>query len=51
MHFGKSNQVTNFSLIGRLQFAVPAADTNEAAIYSGNIMAGPLVKALGDHSH
>ena len=41
-HFGTSNQLTHFSLIGQLQFAAPASGTNGATIYSGNISAGPF---------
>ncbi len=42
LHLGTSNELTGFSLIGELQFAAPASDTNGAAIYSGVISAGPF---------
>lgn len=48
-HFGVSNQITHFSLAGRLQYATPAAGTNEAAIYSGVLTAGPIGDADDDH--
>jgi hypothetical protein len=38
-HFGTSNELTRFTLIGRLQFANPAQGTNGATIYSGTISA------------
>ena len=38
--FGTSNELTQFSLVGRLQFANPAQGTNGATIYSGTISAG-----------
>ncbi|HEV2391013.1 MAG TPA: hypothetical protein VG146_01485 [Verrucomicrobiae bacterium] len=61
-HFGTSNELTHFSLIGSLQFASPASDTNGAAIYSGNISAGPFAgpdhddrshgeRGHGEHGH
>jgi len=37
--FGTSNELTEFSLVGRLQFANPAQGTNGATIYSGTISA------------
>jgi len=39
-HFGTSNELTHFSLIGQLQFAAPAEGTNGPTIYAGNISAG-----------
>lgn len=46
-HFGTSNELTHFALIGQLQFAKPASGTNGASIYSGNISAGPSAKHEG----
>jgi hypothetical protein len=37
--YGTSNQLTGFSLIGQLQFAVPASGTNAAVIYRGSVVA------------
>jgi hypothetical protein len=40
LHFGTSNELLNFQLSGQLQFALPAAGTNAAVIYSGSISTG-----------
>jgi hypothetical protein len=51
--FGTSNELTGFSLIGELQFALPTEGTNEAVIVSGNISAGaklrPIIGKGRDH--
>lgn len=39
--FGRSNQLTGFSLTGRLQYAVSGSSSNRTAIYTGSIIAGP----------
>ena len=39
LHFGTSNEITHFALIGRLQFASSGDATNGPAIYSGTISA------------
>jgi hypothetical protein len=41
--YGQSNRVSGFSLIGRIQYAVPANGTNGAAIYRGVLVAGNVV--------
>ncbi len=47
-HMAGTNIITQFRLHGQLQFASPAAGTNAAKIYSGDINAGP---AAGDRGH
>jgi len=47
-HFGASNEITHFALVGRLQFAKPADGTNAPAIYSGTISA---VSPVHHHGH
>lgn len=37
--YGVSNQLTGFSLIGQLQFAVPGNGTNAPVIYRGSVVA------------
>ena len=39
--FGPSNQLTGFSLSGRLQYAVSGSSSNHTAIYTGSLIAGP----------
>lgn len=39
--FGRSNQLTGFSLTGRLQYAVSGSSSNRTAIYTGSLIAGP----------
>lgn len=39
-HFGPTNQLTSFSLIGRIQYAVTASGTNGASICRGVLLAG-----------
>ena len=39
--FGPSNQLTGFSLTGRLQYAVSGSSSNRTAIYTGSLLAGP----------
>jgi hypothetical protein len=48
LHFGTSNQITHFALIGRLQFANADGGTNGPTIYSGTISA---VSPMGHHGH
>lgn len=48
LHFGTSNEITHFALIGRLQFANSDGGTNGPAIYSGTISA---VSPIGHHGH
>jgi hypothetical protein len=50
-HFGPTNQLTHFSLIGRLQYAAPASGTNEGALYSGVLTAGPAFGPDNDRDH
>jgi len=42
--FGVSNELTQFSLIGQVQFAEPASGTNGDAIYVGNLSVGPFLR-------
>ena len=50
VHFGTSNEITHFALIGRLQFASSGDVTNGPAIYSGTISAVSPVRHHG-HDH
>ena len=43
-----TNQFSAFQLTGRLQYAVPAAGTNSAAIYTGSIFAGSRLSFFFD---
>lgn len=48
LHFGTSNEITHFALIGRLQFANSDGGTNGPTIYSGTLSA---VSPIGHHGH
>lgn len=48
LHFGTSNELTHFALIGRLQFANSDGGTNGPTIYSGTISA---VSPFAHHGH
>ena len=39
-HFGSTNELTSFSLIGRIQYATLASDTNSTSICRGVLLAG-----------
>ena len=45
--YGVSNQITAFSLIGRIQYSAAASGTNSAAIYRGVFVAGNAVMKPG----
>lgn len=50
-HFGTSNELTHFSLIGQVQFADSASGTNGDAIYVGNLVVEPFIRPLPIHGH